>query len=142
MTAATGRLKMSLTLSMKVRISLNVYVLEEREAAPRLVALKLKKVFVENIHALATRGSSVGKAKIADWRLHRIDSMRRPATSGWIDVRMNGNLERAKSGWNMSSYKWDWAKSLIAEVSADHMDDLCREGEEEVVVIAVKTSST
>lgn len=141
MTVTIGRLKMSLMLSTKVRISSNVYALEELEAVLRSVALKLKRVSVGNIHALATRGSSVGKARIADWRLRRMDSMRKPATSDWIDVRKNGNLEKAKSDWNMSRYNWDSEKRLITEVSADHTDDLYREGEEVVVVIAEKVTS-
>lgn len=94
-----------------------------------------------NIHALATRGSSVEKATIADWSLRKMDSMRTPAMSGWIDVQRNGNLVRAKSDWNMSSYNWDSEKSLITEVSADHTDDLYREGEEEVVVVIAEKAS-
>lgn len=93
-----------------------------------------------NIQALATRANSVGKEEIADWRLYRMDSMRRLATSGSIDVPMNDNLGKAKSDSNTSSYNWDSEKSLITEVNADHTDDLCREGEGVVVVIAEKAS--
>jgi hypothetical protein len=100
-----------------------------------------KKVSVENIHALVTRGSFVEKSKIADWRLYRTDSMRRPATSGWIDILMNGNPGKVRSDSNTSSYSSDSEKSLIAEANADHTDDLCREGGEAVVVIAEKASS-
>ena len=104
MTAATGRLKMSPTLSMKVRIDLDVYVPEGLEAALRDAAQKSKKVFVGNIHALARRGSSGGKAEIAGWRLYRMDSMHRRARTGWIDVRMNGSPGKVKSDSSTSSY--------------------------------------
>lgn len=67
--------------------------------------------------------------------------MRRLATSGLIDVLMNGNPGKVKSDSNTSGYNWDLEKSLIAEANADHTDDLCREGEEVVVVIAEKASS-
>lgn len=95
---------------------------------------------MENSHALATRGSFVGKEEIADWRLYRMDWMRRPGMSGSIDVPMNDNLRRAMSGSNTSSYNWDSGKSLTAEVTVDHTDDLCREGEV-AVVVAEKASS-
>jgi hypothetical protein len=55
---------------------------------------------------------------------------------------MNDNLGRAKSDRNTSSYNWDSAKSLIAEVNAPHTDDLCREGEEEAVVVIAENASS
>lgn len=136
--AATDKLRKPPTLSKKVLISLNVDVLVEQGGALQSTALKLKKVFAESIHALATRGSSAGKEEIVGWQLYRINSMRRPATSGSIGVLMSDNLGRVKSGSNTSSYYWDSEKSLIAEVNGDHMDDPCREGEEAAVVIVEK----